>query len=357
MSGARVLFLDRDGTLIVEPPADKQVDRLDKVALIPGVIPALLSLRDAGFSLVMVTNQDGLGTPSFPEERFHECQQFVLRLFASQGVVFDEVFVCPHFPGDVCACRKPKLGLVEGYLARTPIDPRRSAVIGDRETDMELARNLGIEGVLIGEAPTHSWPDAAARILSKLRSASVNRTTKETAIEVEVALDVAGPIEVHTGIGFFDHMLEQIAKHGGFSLKLRCQGDLHIDEHHTVEDTALALGQALREALGDKRGIGRYGFVLPMDEALARVSIDLAGRPYAVFEGTLGRDTVGQLPTELVPHFFRSLADTLGAAVHVQVTGSNTHHMIEGCFKGLGRALRMAVAKEGSELPSSKGVL
>jgi len=357
MSGARVLFLDRDGTLIVEPPADKQVDRLDKVALIPGVIPALLSLRDAGFSLVMVTNQDGLGTPSFPEERFRECQEFVLRLFASQGIVFDEVFVCPHLPVDVCACRKPKLGLVEGYLARTPIDPRRSAVVGDRETDMELARKLGIEGILIGEAPALSWAAASARIMSKLRSASVRRTTKETAIEVEVALDVPGPIEVHTGIGFFDHMLEQIAKHGGFSLKLRCQGDLHIDEHHTVEDTALALGQALREALGDKRGIGRYGFVLPMDEALAQVSIDLAGRPYAVFEGTLGRDTVGQLPTELVPHFFRSLADTLGAAVHVQVTGSNTHHMIEGCFKGMGRALRMAIAKEGSELPSSKGVL
>jgi imidazoleglycerol-phosphate dehydratase/histidinol-phosphatase len=271
--------------------------------------------------------------------------------------VFDEIFVCPHLPSDACGCRKPKLGLLRDYLARNALDPQRSAVIGDRETDLELARNLGIDGILIGEAEEHSWPRAAQRVLGKLRAASVRRTTKETAIDVDLALDVAGPIEVHTGIGFFDHMLEQIAKHGGFSLKLRCVGDLHIDEHHTVEDTALALGQALREALGDKRGIGRYGFVLPMDEAEARVSIDLAGRPYAVFEGTLGRDTVGQLPTELVPHFFRSLADTLGAAVHVQVTGSNTHHMIESCFKGIGRALRMAIRKEGTELPSSKGVL
>jgi imidazoleglycerol-phosphate dehydratase/histidinol-phosphatase len=281
----------------------------------------------------------------------------VLRLFASQGLTFDEVLVCPHLPDAGCTCRKPQLGLVEPYLEAHAVDRARSAVIGDRETDIELARRLGVEGILIGPGEGQSWRDAAARLLRKLRTSTVRRVTKETAIEVEVALDVEAPIEVHTGLGFFDHMLEQIAKHGGFSLRLRCEGDLHIDEHHTVEDTALALGQALREALGDKRGIGRYGFILPMDEAEAVVSLDLAGRPYAVFEGTFGRDVVGQLPTELVPHFFRSLADTLGAALHVKVRGSNSHHMIESAFKGLGRALRMAFLRQGTDVPSSKGVL
>ncbi len=356
MSEKRVLFIDRDGTIIVEPP-DQQIDRLDKLALVDGVIPALLTLKEAGYAFVMVTNQDGLGTPSFPTPTFHEPHDFLLRLMASQGITFDEVFVCPHFAKDACACRKPQLGLLEDYLARTPIDRARSAVLGDRATDMTLATNLGVPGIMIGTSADTSWPAAVQRVLSTLRTASVQRKTRETDIAVEVALDVESPIEIHTGIGFFDHMLEQVAKHGGFSLRLSCRGDLEIDEHHTVEDTALALGQALREALRDKRGIGRYGFVVPMDEAEARVSIDLAGRPYAVFQGTLGRDVVGKLPTELVPHFFRSLADALGAAIHVEVTGDNTHHMIESCFKGVGRALRTAIRKQGSDLPSSKGVL
>jgi imidazoleglycerol-phosphate dehydratase/histidinol-phosphatase len=239
------------------------------------------------------------------------------------------------------------------------LDLENSYVIGDRDTDMQLAANLGIEGLRVRAdgADGATWSAIAARLCHPDRRARVERRTKETQIDVQVTLDRTAPVTIDTGIGFFDHMLEQVARHGGFSLELSCKGDLEVDEHHTVEDCALALGQALREALGDKRGIARYGFLLAMDEAQAQVAIDLSGRPYAVFEGSFGRETVGGLPTELVPHFFRSLADSLGAAIHVQVRGENTHHMIEACFKGVGRALRQALRIEGTELPSSKGVL
>lgn len=354
MSRPRVLFIDRDGTLI-EEPADFQIDSLQKFRLVPGVIPALLALRDAGYVFVMVSNQDGLGTESFPEPSFREPHEFLKRLLASQGIRFESEFICPHFASDNCQCRKPKTGLLDEYLRQTSIDVENSYVIGDRETDLQLARNLGIRGLLIGADA--DWPAIVAQLTRTVRAAEITRRTKETDISVVVNLDREAPIHVQTGLGFFDHMLEQIAKHGGFSLELTCKGDLHIDEHHTVEDCALALGQALRTALGDKRGIQRYGFLLPMDEALAQVAIDLSGRAYFVFEGQFGRDSVGQLPTELVPHFFRSLADTLGAAVNIKVAGENTHHMIEACFKGVGRALRQAIRIEGSELPSTKGTL
>ena len=352
------LFIDRDGTL-VEEPADEQVDRLDKVRLIPGVIAALLRLRSAGYRFVMVTNQDGLGSPSFPEPAFRLVQDFILALFGSQGIEFAAVLICPHRPADNCDCRKPQTRLVEQYLANAPIDRARSAVIGDRATDLELAHNLGLPGVRIalGGDAQHTWEAVAHRLTERARSAEVVRRTRETSVRVRVDLSCEGPITVATGIGFFDHMLEQIAKHGGFALELACSGDLHIDEHHTVEDCALALGQALREALGAKLGIARYGFLLPMDEAEAEVALDLSGRPYFVFEGRFGRDAVGGLPTELVPHFFRSLAETLGAALHLKVRGENTHHMVESCFKVVGRALRQAFRIEGTELPSSKGVL
>jgi imidazoleglycerol-phosphate dehydratase / histidinol-phosphatase len=358
MSAKKVLFIDRDGTLIEEPP-DEQIDSLPKLRLVADVIPALLKLRDAGYTLVMVSNQDGLGTASFPEPTFREPQEYLLELLASQGIRFEATFICPHFAKDGCSCRKPKTGLLEGYLRDNTIDMAGSYVIGDRETDSELARNLGIQGVRVqGKRGAGStWPQIAAQLTMNRRTAAVNRKTKETAIEVKVDLDSESPIKVSTGIGFFDHMLEQIAKHGGFSLQLDCKGDLHIDEHHTVEDCALALGQALKSALGDKRGIHRYGFLLPMDEALAQVAIDLSGRAYFVFEGKFGRDSVGELPTELVPHFFRSLADTLGAAINIKVSGDNTHHMIEACFKGTGRALRQAFRITDAELPSTKGVL
>ena len=333
------------------------MDRLDKVELVPGVIPALLRLRDAGYDFVMISNQDGRGTASFPEESFRLVQDFVISLFQSQGIVFREVFICPHKPPDACDCRKPKTGLVTGFLSSTPIDRSASVVIGDRPTDLELAANLGLRGIAIDPRDPSAWPAIAHQLVELPRTATVRRATKETGISCSVDLDADSPITIRTGIGFFDHMLEQLAKHGGFSLVLECAGDLAVDEHHTVEDTALTIGEALRKALGNKRGIGRYGFLLPMDEAQARVAIDLSGRGYFVFEGAFQRMEVGHLPTELVPHFFRSLADSLGAAIQIAVTGDNTHHMIEACFKGTGRALRQALARQGTTLPSTKGVL
>jgi imidazoleglycerol-phosphate dehydratase/histidinol-phosphatase len=358
MSGLRVLFLDRDGTLNEEPP-DEQVDSLEKIKLLPGVIPALLDLKRAGFTFVMVTNQDGLGTESLPRDKFEHAHQFILALFASQGITFDEVFVCPHFKREDCACRKPKTGMVEEFVRANPIDKAHSFMVGDRDTDLEFAVRLGIEGIRVRADGTEaeSWRAIAQRILGAARHAHVRRTTKETDVVVELDLSREGPSTVSTGLGFFDHMLEQIARHGGFALNISCKGDLQIDEHHTVEDCALALGSALRDALGDKRGIGRYGFLLAMDEAEAQVALDISGRPYFVWEGRFNRERVGDLPTELVPHFFRSLAESLGAALHVAVRGENTHHMIEACFKGVGRSLRQAIRLEGNELPSTKGVL
>jgi len=357
-TGAALLFIDRDGTLI-EEPHDEQIDRLDKLRLLPGVIPALRSLRDAGYRFVLVSNQDGLGTASFPEESFRAPHEFLLHLLATQGIEFEAEFICPHLPGDDCRCRKPRTGLLDDFLASTAIDRSRSYVIGDRNSDLELAANLGLPGlkVQLNGPAEESWEAIAAQLARRRRTAEVQRATRETAIRVRVDLDAEAPITIRTGIGFFDHMLEQIAKHGGFALQLECQGDLHVDEHHTVEDCAIALGTALRQALADKRGIARYGFLLPMDESLAQVAIDLSGRPFFVFEGTFGRERVGELPTELVPHFFRSLAESLGAALHLTVKGENTHHMIEACFKAVGRSLRQAFRIDGTELPTSKGVL
>jgi imidazoleglycerol-phosphate dehydratase / histidinol-phosphatase len=358
VSAARILFIDRDGTLVEEPP-DEQVDSLAKIRLLPGVIPALLELKRAGYRFVLVSNQDGLGTHTFPEPSFREPQDFIRALFASQGIEFEAEFFCPHRPVDGCDCRKPKTGMLTNFLRDNPLDPAHSYVIGDRDTDLQLAANLGLQGLRVCADGTDdaTWPAIVQRLLRSGRTATVLRRTKETDIRVRVNLDAAAPVAIATGIGFYDHMLEQVARHGGFALELTCTGDLEIDEHHTVEDCALALGQALRQALGDKVGIARYGFVLPMDEAQAQVAIDLSGRSYAVFEGRFGRESVGGLPTELVPHFFRSLADSLLAAVHVKVDGENSHHMVEACFKATGRALRQAVRIEGTELPSSKGVL
>ncbi|HLZ99674.1 MAG TPA: bifunctional histidinol-phosphatase/imidazoleglycerol-phosphate dehydratase HisB, partial [Steroidobacteraceae bacterium] len=313
----------------------------------------------AGFTFVMVTNQDGLGTQFLPTEKFELAHRFILALFASQGITFDAVFVCPHFKHEDCACRKPKTGMVQEFLLANRIDKAHSFMIGDRDTDLEFASSLGIEGIRVRAQGTEaeSWRAIAQRVQGASRRARVQRTTKETDIVVELDLSREGPSTVSTGLGFFDHMLEQIARHGGFALNISCKGDLQIDEHHTVEDCALAVGSALREALGDKRGIARYGFLLAMDEAEAQVALDISGRPYFVWEGRFNRERVGDLPTELVPHFFRSFAESLGAALHVAVRGENTHHMIEACFKGVGRSLRQAIRLEGRELPSTKGVL
>lgn len=354
----KVLFVDRDGTLI-EEPSDFQVDRLEKVRLLRGVIPALLALSRAGYRLVMVSNQDGLGTDSFPQADFDSVQNHVLGIFRSQGIEFDEVYICPHRETDNCACRKPRSGLLTRFLASNNIDTSASAVIGDRDTDLQLGENLGINGICVSASDNDekSWPAIAHRLLSLGRRAEIRRRTNETDILVQVDLDTAQPIEINTGIGFYDHMLEQIARHGGFSLRMQCAGDLIIDEHHTVEDTAICLGTALRQALGNKAGIGRYGFLLPMDESEAKVALDLSGRAAFEFKGDFKRESVGTLPTELVPHFFQSLADSIGAALHIEVSGENTHHMIEACFKCVGRALRQAIRLEGNDIPSSKGML
>lgn len=358
MSGRRILFVDRDGTLN-EETADEQIDTLQKVRLLPHVIPSLLELQRAGFALVMVTNQDGLGTAAFPRPAFELAHSFIMHLLGSQGVRFEAVFICPHFLRENCACRKPGLGMVRDFVAANPIDAANSFMIGDRDTDLEFARNLGVTGLRVRSDGTaeETWPAITRRILGSARHAHVERRTKETEVVIDVDLAQEGPSSVRTGLGFFDHMLEQIARHGGFALTLSCKGDLHVDEHHTVEDCALALGTALREALGDKRGIGRYGFLLAMDEAEAQVALDLSGRPFFVWDGRFSRDRVGDLPTELVPHFFRSFAETLGAALHLTVRGENAHHMIESCFKGVGRSLRQAIRLEGSELPTTKGIL
>jgi len=353
-----VLFIDRDGTLI-EEPADFQVDALDKVRLVNDVIPALIELSAAGYRLVIVSNQDGLGTNSFPEPDYRICQDHMLALFSSQGITFGEIFVCPHLPDEGCECRKPRAGLLTRFLAETDIDPRRSAVIGDRETDMGLAQKIGVKGYLLDPSGENgmSWTEIVDALCHADRQASVARNTNETRIRAAVNLDVASPVSISTGIGFYDHMLEQIAKHGGFSLTLDCDGDLGIDEHHTVEDTAICIGGALRDALGNKRGIGRYGFVVPMDESEARVSIDLSGRGSFVFNGQFPREVVGEFATEMVEHFFRTLSETLGAALHIDVQGQNAHHMVEACFKSVGRVLRQAIHRNGTEMPSTKGTL
>ncbi len=355
---AKVLFLDRDGTLI-EEPEDNQVDAVEKIKLVDNVIPSLLELAKHGYRFVIVSNQDGLGTDSFPQDQFDVCHAHTMDLFTSQGIAFDQIFICPHLPDDSCECRKPRTGLLTRYLASTDIDLAASAVIGDRATDMELAERIGVRGLLVNvdHAEARTWPQIADLLCHSDRVAAVERNTNETRISASVNLDTNHPIKVSTGIGFYDHMLEQIAKHGGFGLALKCDGDLDIDEHHTVEDTAICLGTALRQALGNKFGIGRYGFLLPMDESEAKVALDLSGRASFKFTGEFPRDNVGELSTEMVEHFFRSLADSLGAALHIEVAGENTHHMIEACFKSVGRALRQAIARDGTELPSTKGTL
>lgn len=358
MMATKVLFVDRDGTLIEEPD-DFQVDTVEKVQLVDDVIPSLLELSRHGFRFVMVSNQDGLGTDAFPQRDFDASQAHALSLFSTQGVSFDEVFICPHLPENNCECRKPRTGLLTRFLAATDIDLQASAVIGDRDTDMALAERIGVRGLLVNvnDEEALTWPEIVDVLCHSDRVATVERNTNETRISATVNLDTDNPIIVRTGIGFYDHMLEQIAKHGGFGLSLQCDGDLEIDEHHTVEDTAICLGTALRQALGNKFGIGRYGFLLPMDESEAKVALDLSGRASFQFTGKFPREVVGEFPTEMVEHFFRSLAESLGAALHIEVNGENTHHMIEACFKSVGRALRQAVNREGTDLPSTKGTL
>lgn len=352
---AKILFIDRDGCLI-EEPVDEQIDSYAKFRLMPGVIAALQRCVGAGYRLVMVTNQDGLGTDAFPEADFAGPQALLLQILESQGIRFAEILIDRSFPREAKDTRKPGVGLLRHYLSDDGWSRAASAVIGDRESDMQLAANLGVRGLRVGPDGL-GWTEIAHRLLDAPRVATVVRDTKETRIRVKVDLDRVADPSVHTGLGFFDHMLEQIGKHGGFALELQCEGDIHVDPHHTIEDCGLALGQALRQALGDRRGIARYGFSLPMDEAAADARLDLSGRPYLVFEGIIPAERIGDLPVEMIPHFFRSLCETLGANLHLSLRGDNAHHMIEGAFKVTARTLRQAIARTGNELPSTKGVL
>ncbi|EOS96402.1 bifunctional histidinol-phosphatase/imidazoleglycerol-phosphate dehydratase HisB [Erwinia tracheiphila] len=352
----KVLFIDRDGTIISEPPEDFQVDRMDKLAFEPDVIPTLLALQKAGFRLVMITNQDGLGTDSFPQVDFDSPHTLMMQVLTSQGIAFDEVLICPHKPEDNCHCRKPKTSMVTPWLAEGAMDTSNSFVIGDRTTDLQLASNMGIAGLHYCR-DSLNWQAIGKQLTQRDRHALVERNTKETQIRAEVWLDREGDSQFNTGVGFFDHMLDQIAIHGGFRMNIHVKGDLYIDDHHTVEDTGLALGEALLKALGDKRGIGRFGFVLPMDECLARCALDISGRPHLEYKAEFNYQRVGDLSTEMVEHFFRSLSYSMASTLHLKTKGKNDHHRVESLFKAFGRTLRQAIRVDGNTLPSSKGVL
>jgi len=362
----KVVFVDRDGTIIREP-RDKQIDSLEKLEFVPGIIRGLRLLVDTGYTLVMVSNQDGLGTSRYPGEAYTQVQGKILRLLSGEGIGFEKIFICPHLPADRCECRKPKLGLLNTYLKKEKLDFDLSFVLGDRETDVELARKLGARAVRLMKAGrseadfvTADAFEACSYIARASRSAKKERATNETKISASVALEGRGRYEISTGLKFFDHMLEQLSRHSGIDIDLKATGDLEVDAHHTVEDTGLVLGETMRMALGDKRGIERFGFTAPLDEALADVVIDLSGRSYLSFNCELKREIVGDLPTELVEDFFKAFADGLRATLHIKCKGRNDHHKIEAIFKSTARALKQAVKLDRlalSNLPSTKGKL
>ncbi len=350
----RILFIDRDGTIIKEPE-DEQIDAFEKLQFVEGAIGGLAFLRQhTDYELVMVSNQDGLGTPSFPEETFWPVHNFILQTLKGEGVTFDDILIDRHFPDDHAPTRKPGTGLVEKYMNNPDYDLAHSYVIGDRDTDRQFAENIGCGFAQIGR-----WNEVVERIFAGDRTAEVRRTTKETDIYVRLNVDGTGQCDISTGLGFFDHMLEQIGRHGMMDLTVHAKGDLHVDEHHTIEDTALALGTCLREALGSKRGIERYGYALPMDDCQCSVCLDFGGRPWLVWDAAFHRERIGEMPTEMFLHFFKSLSDAAAMNLNIRAEGQNEHHKIEGIFKALARALRMAVRRDiyHYQLPSTKGTL
>ena len=354
----KILFIDRDGTLICEP-ADEQIDSFEKLRFVEGVFRNLSFIRkNLDFRFVMVSNQDGLGTSSFPEDTFWPVHNFILQTLEGEGITFDDIKIDRHFPEDNHPDRKPGTGMLREYLDSNEYDLANSYVIGDRETDRQLATNIGCKALILGQEGMN-WERIAELLFAGERTAEVRRTTKETDIHVILNIDGTGRCDISTGLGFFDHMLEQIGKHGMMDLTIRTQGDLHVDEHHTIEDTALALGECILKALGDKRGIERYGYCLPMDDCLCSVALDFGGRPWLVWDAEFHRERIGEMPTEMFLHFFKSLSDAARMNLNIKAEGANEHHKIEGIFKALARALRMAVRRDiyHYELPSTKGTL
>ena len=377
MSKQKILFIDRDGTIINEPK-DFQIDSYEKLQFLPEVIPYLARLAtETDFKFVMVTNQDGLGTKSFPEKTFWPAHNLMMEVLKSAGIIFEEVLIDKSFAKDNLPTRKPNTGLLTHYFDTQKYDLVNSFVIGDRLTDIQLAKNLGAKGILIGRSAdktddnklkqqelknsialkTTNWKDIYDFLSKLTRSATIQRNTNETKISVKLNLDGTGKSSIKTGLGFFDHMLEQLSKHSGCDLEIKVKGDLHIDEHHTIEDTAIALGEAFLQALGNKKGISRYGFLLPMDDVLAQVAIDFSGRPWIVWKAKFNREKVGDMPTELFFHFWKSFSDAAKCNLNIKAEGENEHHKIEAIFKAVAKSIKMAVKREGNDLPSTKGIL
>ncbi|MDG5799607.1 bifunctional histidinol-phosphatase/imidazoleglycerol-phosphate dehydratase HisB [Marinilabiliaceae bacterium ANBcel2] len=373
----KLLFIDRDGTLIKEPVSDQQVDTLEKLSFCPGVIRNLYLINSKlDFELIMISNQDGLGTESFPEEDFLLPHNKMMEVFEGEGIKFSKIYIDNSFPNDNSPCRKPNTGMLQEYF-KDNYNLKESFVIGDRITDIELAKNMGCKAIYYKDSQkgekevkekqledickiiTNSWDTIAATLFKGERSAAVKRTTGETDISIYLDLDGTGKCNISTGLNFFDHMLEQIGRHSGCDLTIKVNGDLHVDEHHTIEDTGLALGEAFKKALGDKRGIERYGFSLPMDDVLAQIALDFGGRPWLVWDVTFKREMVGDMPTEMVSHFFKSFSDTSLSNLNIKAEGDNEHHKIEGIFKAFARTIKAAVNRDilNDQLPSTKGVL
>lgn len=377
----KVLFIDRDGTLIIEPPVTNQLDAFSKLEFYPHVFEYLVKItKECDYDLVMVTNQDGLGTDVFPEAAFWPIQNFVISTFENEGIIFSEVLIDRTFAHENKPTRKPGVGMLARYFEKGKYDLDNSFVIGDRLTDVELAKNLGCRAIFINNfqelgtkeitvshdelkkviaLETRSWKDIYEFIKLPPRKISHSRNTNETKIEVEINLDGNGKSDIHTGLGFFDHMLEQVSRHSGMDLKIHCKGDLHIDEHHTIEDVALALGEAVLAALGDKRGIERYGFLLPMDDCLAQVAIDFGGRNWLVWDTEFKREKIGEMPTEMFYHFFKSFSDASKSNLNIKAEGTNEHHKIEAIFKAFAKSIKMAIRRDpfNNSLPTTKGLL